>query len=143
MVDGVDLSPRALAVAKRNVEDYALESRIRLAQSDLFDAIPARRYDIIVSNPPYVDAPTMARLPAEYRSEPRMALSGGEDGLFLVRRILSAAKRHLKPRGVLVCEIGHNRRALERAYPRVPFTWLDTSAGDGLVFLLEREQFPG
>ena len=142
-VDGVDLSAGALAVARRNVADYRLASRIRLLQSNLFDAIPARRYDLIVSNPPYVNAAGMARLPDEYRSEPRMALAGGDDGLALVHRILEASRRHLRPRGTLVCEIGHNRKALERAYPRVPFTWLDTSAGDGFVFLLEKEQLPG
>lgn len=142
-VDGVDLSAGALAVARRNVADYRLAGRIRLVRSDLFDAIPDRRYDLIVCNPPYVNAATMARLPDEYQSEPRMALAGGEDGLVLTHRILQTSRRHLNPRGALVCEIGHNRRALERAYPRVPFTWLDTSAGDGYVFLLEREQIPG
>ena len=141
-VDGVDLSSGALAVAKRNVTAYRLASRVRLVQSDLYRAIPDKRYDLIVSNPPYVNAASMAKLPDEYRSEPRMALAGGEDGLLLVRRILEASRRHLNPRGTLVCEIGHNRRALERAYPRLPFTWLDTSAGDGYVFLLERDQLP-
>jgi len=143
-VDGVDLSAGALAVARRNVAAYRLASRIRLVKSDLFNAIPGRRrYDLVVSNPPYVDAAGMARLPDEYRSEPHMALAGGRDGLALVHRILEGARRHLHPRGTLVCEIGHNRKALERAYPRVPFTWLDTSAGNGFVFLLEREQIPG
>jgi ribosomal protein L3 glutamine methyltransferase len=142
-VDGVDLSSGALTVAKRNVAAYRLEKRIRLKQSNLFHAIPAQRYDLIVSNPPYVDAKSMASLPDEYRSEPRMALAGGEDGLVLVHRILAAMKLHLNPGGSLVCEIGHNRKALERAYPRMPFTWLDTSAGDGYVFLIGREQLPG
>jgi ribosomal protein L3 glutamine methyltransferase len=142
-VDAVDLSAGALAVARRNVADYRLASRIRLVQSNLFDTIPARRYDLIVSNPPYVNAAGMASLPDEYRSEPRMALAGGKDGLSLVHRIMEASRRHLNPRGTLVCEIGHNRKALERAYPRTPFTWLDTSAGDEYVFLLEREQIPG
>jgi ribosomal protein L3 glutamine methyltransferase len=141
-VDGVDLSAGALTVAKRNVQAYRLSSRIRLVRSNLFDAIPARRYDLIVSNPPYVNAASMAKLPGEYRAEPRMALAGGKDGLDLVRRILERARQHLRPGGTLVCEIGHNRKALERAYPRLPFTWLDTSAGDGYVFLLEREQLP-
>jgi ribosomal protein L3 glutamine methyltransferase len=142
-VDAVDLSRGALAVAKRNVADYGLGSRIRLVRSNLFDAIRRRRYDLIMSNPPYVKAVSMANLPDEYRSEPRMALAGGEDGLMLVRRILEVSRRHLNPRGTLVCEIGHNRKALERAYPRMPFTWLDTSAGDGYVFLIEREHLPG
>ena len=142
-VQGVDLSSGALAVARRNVKAYRLEKRIQLVHSNLFDAISERRYDLIVSNPPYIDAKTMARLPDEYLAEPRMALAGGKDGLELVHKILVAAKRQLTPHGTLVCEIGHNRKVLERAYPRVPFTWLDTSAGDGYVFLIGREQLPG
>ncbi|MEI6719300.1 MAG: 50S ribosomal protein L3 N(5)-glutamine methyltransferase [Betaproteobacteria bacterium] len=142
-VQGVDLSSGALAVARRNVKAYRLEKRIQLVHSNLFDAISERRYDLIVSNPPYVDGKTMARLPDEYLAEPRMALAGGKDGLELVHKILVAAKRQLTPHGTLVCEIGHNRKVLERAYPRVPFTWLDTSAGDGYVFLVGREQLPG
>ena len=142
-VDAADLSAGALAVAKRNVADYRLASRVRLVRSNLFDSIASRRYDLIVSNPPYVDAAAMACLPDEYRAEPRMALAGGKDGLVLVHRIMQAARRQLNPRGVLVCEIGHNKRALERACPRIPFTWLDTSAGDRYVFLLERGQLPG
>lgn len=142
-VDGVDLSSGALAVARRNVEAYGLAGRIRLTRSNLFRSIPGRRYDLIVSNPPYVDAKSMAKLPDEYLSEPRMALAGGKDGLALVHGIMSAAKRQLRPKGTLLCEIGHNRKALERAYPRTPFTWLDTSGGDGYVFLVGREQLPG
>ena len=142
-IDGADLSTGALAVAKRNVTDYHLGSRVRLVRSDLFKNLPGRRYDLIVSNPPYVNAAAMARLPGEYRAEPSMALAGGDDGLILVRRILAQAGRQLAPGGILVCEIGHNRRVLERAYPHTPFTWLDTSAGDEFVFLLEREQLPG
>ena len=142
LVDAADLSSAAMSVALRNVSDYRLKKRIRLLPSDLFDALGGRRYDLIVSNPPYVSAKSMAALPAEYLREPRMSLAGGRDGLLLVHRILTQAKRHLRPRGALVCEIGHNRASLERAYPRVPFTWLETSAGDGFVFLLEREQLP-
>ncbi len=142
-VDAADLSAGALNVARRNVKDYRLGRRIRLVRSDLFTCLAERRYNLIVSNPPYVTAASMGKLPSEYRAEPRMALAGGDDGLLLVRRILTGAKRHLKPRGTLVCEIGHNRRALERAFPRLPFTWLETSAGVGIVFLLEREQIPG
>ncbi len=141
-VDAVDLSSGALAVARRNVADYRLLRRISLRQADLFESLRTRPYDLIVSNPPYVDARAMERLPEEYKSEPRMALAAGSDGLKLVRRILSGAKRHLAPNGTLVCEIGHNRNVLERAYPRLPFTWLETSAGDGLVFALERDQLP-
>lgn len=141
-VDAVDLSRGALSVARRNVANYGLERRVALMHSDLFESLPARRYDLIVSNPPYVNAPTMARLPQEYRHEPHMALAAGSDGLKLVYRVLAGARRHLAPRGMLVCEIGHNRAALERTCPELPFTWLETSAGDGLVFALEREQLP-
>jgi ribosomal protein L3 glutamine methyltransferase len=104
--------------------------------------LAGQRYDLIVSNPPYVNADSMKRLPREYLAEPRMALAGGDDGLVLVREILAKARSHLSPRGLLVCEIGHNRKALERAFPRLPFTWLETSAGDRFVFALEREQLP-
>ena len=141
-VDAVDLSAAALAVAGRNVAAYRMTRRIRVVRSNLFESIPQRRYDLIVSNPPYVDATAMAALPDEYRAEPRMALAGGKDGLWLVRKILAGARARLHPRGTLICEIGHNRKALERAYPRVPFTWLETSAGDGFLFLLEKEQLP-
>ncbi len=141
-VDAVDLSTAALAVAKRNVSDYGLRQRVELARSDLFSSLTLRRYDLIVSNPPYVNAAAMGALPDEYRAEPRMALVGGPDGLELVRRILTGARHRLKPKGVLVCEIGHNRRALERAFPKLPFTWLQTSGGNGLVFLLEKDQLP-
>lgn len=141
-VDAVDLSSGALAVARRNIADYRLGRRIRLLRSDLFCELPAHRYDLIVSNPPYVNAAAMKRLPREYLREPRMALAAGDDGLAFVRRILAQAKRHLSPRGTLVCEIGHNRKALEHVYPRLPFTWLETSAGDRLVFLLDRTQLP-
>lgn len=143
LVDAVDLSSAALAVAKRNVTEYHLAGRIRLLRSDLFTTLSRKRYDLIVSNPPYVDSASMDRLPDEYRAEPRMALAGGKDGLWLVRKILAGARAHLNPGGVLVCEIGHNREALERAYPKMPFTWLETSSGDGFVFMLEQEQLPG
>ena len=141
-VEAADLSSGALAVAKRNVDQYDLARRVTLVRSDLFSALADRRYDLIVSNPPYVTAANMARLPHEYRAEPRMALAGGGDGLVLVRKILSQAKHHLKPGGVLVCEVGRNRKGMERAFPGLAFTWLDTSAGDGVVFLLEKEQLP-
>ena len=141
-VDAVDLSAGALAVARKNIAAYRLGRRVKPLRSDLFASLAERRYDLIVSNPPYVDQANMRKLPAEYLAEPRMALAGGEDGLQLVRRILAQARMHLNPRGVLVCEVGHNRKALERAFPKLPFTWLDTSAGDGLVFLLEREHLP-
>lgn len=142
-VDAADISAAALAVAKRNVARYRLQSRIRLIRSDLFAALGQERYDLVVANPPYVTGAAMRALPAEYRHEPRLALSGGPSGLDLVNRILKDACAHLKPRGLLVCEIGHNRKALERAYPRLPFVWPQTSAGPGLVFILEREVLAG
>ena len=142
-VDAVDLSNDALDVARRNVEDYALPDRVRLLRSDLFAKLGGRRYDVIVSNPPYVDAPSMRALPQEYRHEPRLALAGGADGLDVVRRIIAVAADHLTTEGILVVEIGHNRAALEAAYPRLPFTWLETSAGDEHVFLLRRADLVG
>ena len=142
-VDAVDLSPEALEVARRNVEDYALQSRVRLVQSDLFASLSGRRYQVIVSNPPYVDAADMATLPQEYRHEPRMALAGGEDGLEIVRGILARARVHLAPEGILIVEVGSGRQRVEAAFPDLEFTWLETSAGGDPVFLLERDQLPG
>ena len=141
-IDAADLSAEALQVARRNVKDYALGKRVRLIKTDLFDRLAARRYDLILSNPPYVNAAAMCALPREYRHEPRLALAGGRDGLALVHRLLARAAAHLHPEGVLVVEIGHNRAALEKAYPRLPFTWLTTSAGDDYVFLLRKEDLP-
>jgi len=141
-VDAVDLSEDALAVARRNIADYQLEQRVRPVHSDLFNNLTGRRYDLIISNPPYVNAASMAELPTEYRKEPEMALAGGKDGLDLVRIMLRKAKRHLNPGGILVVEIGHNRDDLEAAYPAVPFTWLDTAAGDEYVFLLNHDELP-
>jgi ribosomal protein L3 glutamine methyltransferase len=138
-VDAVDLSPDALAVARRNVDDYGLASRVELVQSDLFGALAGRAYDIVLSNPPYVKAASMRTLPEEYRREPEMALASGRDGLDHTRTILAEAPRFLAPGGLLVVEIGHNRKALERAYPRLPFRWPRTSAGPGYVFVLTRE----
>jgi len=139
-IDAVDLSADALDVARRNVADYGLDDQLSLIQSDLFTALEGRRYDLIVSNPPYVNAPSMQTLPEEYRREPVGALASGEDGLEHVRTILREAPRHLNKGGLLVVEIGHNRDALEEAFPEVPFTWLEVSAGDEHVFLLTREQ---
>ena len=141
-VDAIDLSPDALQVARRNVTDYGLESRVHLIESDAFTAIDSQRYDLIISNPPYVNAESMAELPDEYRREPELALASGEDGLDFTRIILSKAADHLNPGGVLVVEIGHNRDALEDAFPETPFVWLDTTAGDDFVFLLRREDLP-
>lgn len=141
-VDASDVSAAALAVARRNVERYALQQRVRLVRSNVFAALSGQRYDLILCNPPYVKDATMRKLPREYHHEPHRALAGGRDGLDFVRRMLAEAGAHLEPQGVLVCEIGHNRRALERAYPRTPFNWLETSAGPDHVFLLERGQLP-
>ncbi len=138
-VDAVDLSKDALAVAAVNVADYGMAERIALVESDLFAALQGRTYDVIVSNPPYVDAESVAALPPEYRAEPALALGSGEDGLDATRQILAAAKAHLNPGGLLVVEIGHNRDVLEAACPDLPFVWLDTAGGDQFVFLLRRE----
>jgi len=141
-VDAADLSANALAVAGRNVARHRLRGRVRLIRSDLLAQLGRRRYDLILSNPPYVNAPAMRALPREYRFEPRMALAGGADGLALVRRILAQAAAHLQVHGLLVCEIGDNRKALERAFPRVPFAWPQTAAGSDQVFVLSREDLP-
>ena len=141
-VDAADLSDDALAVAKRNVADYKLARRIRLVRSDLFSALGGCRYDLIVTNPPYVKAASMRTLPEEYRREPRMALASGTDGLDHARLILREAAAHLNPKGVLAMEIGHNRRALERAFPGTPFRWPNTSGGRGFVLTLRREELP-
>ncbi|MEF8719271.1 MAG: 50S ribosomal protein L3 N(5)-glutamine methyltransferase [Candidatus Accumulibacter necessarius] len=141
-IDAVDLSPDALAVARHNVADYDLAARIRLVEGNLFAGLKSRRYDLIIANPPYVNAVAMATLPAEYRREPELALASGDDGLDLTRAILAGARRQLRPHGLLVVEIGHNREALEAAFPETPFTWLDTTAGDQYVFLLHRDDLP-
>jgi len=141
-VDAADLAAGALAVARKNVARYKLEKRVHLVKSDLFGALQGRRYDLIVSNPPYVTSRTMEKLPPEYRHEPALALAAGSDGLRTVRRILTEAGRHLNRHGLLVCEIGGNRRVLERAYPQLEFAWPQTS-DPGTVFILEREQLPG
>jgi len=142
MIDAVDISHEALQVAKKNVSDYDLEHRIDLIQSDLFGGLAGRRYDLIISNPPYVSTASMAALPEEYRHEPRNALASGEDGLEATRAILREAANHLTDQGVLIVEIGHNRDILEQVFPQTPFTWLETSAGDEFVFLLKRDQLP-
>jgi ribosomal protein L3 glutamine methyltransferase len=139
-VDAVDLSTDALAVAKRNVEDYQLEKRVHLIQSDLYDKVPAKKYDLIVSNPPYVNSTAMASLPAEYRHEPNMALAGGKDGMDLVRRIVKEAKQRLTAKGLLIVEIGNEFAHAETAFHDLGLTWLSTSAGDASVFLLTADQ---
>lgn len=141
-IDAVDLSLDALEVAAINVEEYGLEDRISLIHTDLFEGLEGT-YDLIVSNPPYVDAESVDTLPDEYLHEPELALGSGQDGLDATREIILQAAKFLNPKGVLLVEIGHNRDALEAAYPELPFTWLETSGGDGFVFLLTREQLLG
>lgn len=142
-VDAVDLSPAALAVAERNVADYELQDRVSLIESDLFAKLGGKQYDLIISNPPYVDAGSVAALPQEYLHEPKLALGSGHDGLDATRIILKNAAQHLTENGVLIVEIGHNRDVLEAAYPDLPFTWLDVSAGDEYVFMLHRNDLSG
>jgi ribosomal protein L3 glutamine methyltransferase len=122
-VHASDLSSAALAVARRNVEQHGLRERVRLIRSDLFAGLGAMRYDLIVSNPPYVSSAAMRRLPAEYRYEPGLALAAGKDGLELLRRVLADAPAHLSPAGLLVCEVGDGRRNVERAFAATPFLW--------------------
>ena len=133
-IDAVDISKNALAVAARNVGDHGLDDRITLHRGDLFAPLSARRYDLIISNPPYVDAEGMARLPRECRAEPKLAFDGGADGLDIIRRILVKAKSHLSPQGGLLCEIGRGRDNLEAAFPALPLLWLDTEDSEGEVF---------
>ena len=141
-IDATDLSADALEVAKRNVDDYQLLDRIRLHQCNLYGRL-AGRYDVIVANPPYVDAASMAELPAEYRAEPALALAAGDDGLEVIRRIIDEAPAYLTANGVLVVEVGRDRPALEKAYPDLPFVWLETRSGDDLVFLLTADDLRG
>jgi ribosomal protein L3 glutamine methyltransferase len=133
-IDAVDISRDALDVAARNIADYGLEDRVTLHRGDLFRPLGEKRYDLIISNPPYVDAHGMAELPRECRAEPKLAFDGGADGIDIVRRILDQAGRHLTPQGGLLCEIGRCRPALETAYPQTDFLWLDTEESDGEVF---------
>ena len=138
-VDAVDISTDALAVARINVKDYDLDERVRLIESNAFAALSDERYDVIISNPPYVNADSMAALPEEYRREPELALASGTDGLDFTRTLIAQAARHLTPNGILIVEIGHNKDALELAFPRLSFVWLDTSAGDRFVFMLRHK----
>ena len=139
-VDAVDVSAAALAVARANVRWHRLGRRVRLVRSDHFSALKRSTYDIIVTNPPYVGARELNSLPPEYRHEPRVALAAGRTGLDSVRVILREAARHLRPRGLLVVEVGNSERALRRAFPRLPFMWLQFERGGGGVFLLTREE---
>jgi len=138
-IDAADISKDALDVAKRNVADYDLKDRVRLLQGDLLGALGKRKYDLIISNPPYVTAESMQNLPPEYRHEPTAALAAGDDGLDIVRRILAGAKQHLKTGGLLAIEVGHNKDIVDAAFPALPITWVDTDSGEGKIFLLRRE----
>jgi ribosomal protein L3 glutamine methyltransferase len=137
-VTASDISRPALELARANVELHGLGERVRLLRSDLFEAFaPDARFDLVLCNPPYVNEASMTELPAEFLHEPRLALAGGDDGMDLVRRLLREAPRHLRPGGVLVVEIGHERAHFEAAFPRLPAHWLPVSAGDDAVFLVE------
>ncbi len=139
-VDAVDISADALAVARRNVDDYALQDRITLIESNLYANVPTKKYDLIVTNPPYVNSTSMEKLPEEYRREPQIALAGGSDGMDLVRQIVAGARERLTAEGVLVVEIGNEREHAERAFPQLEMTWMSTSAGDDMAFLATAAQ---
>lgn len=138
-VDAVDLSPDALEVAKINVADHELGGRVNLYQGDLFAPLKNKKYDLIITNPPYVDHDEMAVLPEEYRTEPAMALDGGPDGLDIVRRILAEAPKHLNAGGGMICEIGTGREIIEEEFPDLDFFWLDTEESQGEVFWITAE----
>ncbi|MGK5068530.1 50S ribosomal protein L3 glutamine methyltransferase [compost metagenome] len=139
-VDAVDISADALAVAKRNVDTYKLQDRVHLIESDLYANVPAKKYDLIISNPPYVNSASMGALPQEYLAEPQIALDGGSDGMDLVRKIIAGAAERLTDDGILMIEIGNEREYAEAAFGALGLTWLTTSAGDDMVFLLTAEQ---
>lgn len=141
-VDAVDLSADALQVARRNVDEYGFGDRITLVKSDLFDALKNKRYDIIVSNPPYVTDAAMAKLPKEYTHEPKLALAGGADGMTFVKTIARQARGHLKRGGLLFVEVGDGRAEVERVVGEIPITWLTTSAGDDMVFMARQDELP-
>ncbi|AUT68024.1 MULTISPECIES: 50S ribosomal protein L3 N(5)-glutamine methyltransferase [Paraburkholderia] len=142
-IDAVDLSPSALEVAARNVHDYQLDERVALFEGDLYAPLPERRYDVIITNPPYVNAESMKALPAEYKHEPEMALAGGADGMDIVRRIIADARNWLTDEGVLVIEIGNERAHVEAAFGGLDLVWMSTSAGDDNVFLIQASDLPG
>jgi ribosomal protein L3 glutamine methyltransferase len=135
-VDALDISADALHVCRRNLKRLRLSGRVQALRSDYFGAVPGRRYDIIVSNPPYVGRAEMRSLPPEYRHEPRLGLIAGKDGLDAVRAIFAAAPRHLEPDGILVVEVGNSETALMKAFPRMRFVWPEISMGGGGVFIL-------
>jgi len=139
-IDVVDISQDAIDVCNINIANYGLENQITAIKSDMFSALAGKKYDIIISNPPYVDAPSMAALPAEYQNEPQLALGSGTAGLDHTHTLLREAASYLNDDGLLIVEIGHNREALEAAYPNTIFNWLETSSGNEFVFLLTKEQ---
>ncbi|VVE81289.1 50S ribosomal protein L3 N(5)-glutamine methyltransferase [Pandoraea sputorum] len=142
-IDAVDISHDALDVAKINVADYGLDDRVALHLGDLYAPLPdGKRYEVIITNPPYVNEGSMQVLPAEYRHEPRLALAGGDDGMDIVRRIIAGARERLTDDGVLVVEIGNERPFVEATFPELPITWLATSAGDDMVFLVQAADLP-
>jgi ribosomal protein L3 glutamine methyltransferase len=141
-IDAIDISPDALVVACRNIADYQLDGRVKAIESDLFAAVRGKRYDLILSNPPYVTSAAMDALPPEYHHEPTLALAAGADGLDVVRRILAEAHDYLNPGGVLAIEVGHNQELVTAAFPDLPAVWLDTEHAEGKVFLLTREDLP-
>lgn len=141
-IDAADISPDALAVTARNLAEHRLEDRVRPIESDLFAALTGRRYDLILTNPPYVTSAAVAAFPPEYAAEPRLAHIGGEDGLDLVRRIVAGARAHLNPGAKLVCEIGDGRAAFEAAFPDLDLVWLDTAESEGEVFFAAAEALP-
>ncbi|MBC3930459.1 50S ribosomal protein L3 N(5)-glutamine methyltransferase [Undibacterium curvum] len=136
-VDAVDISADALEVARKNVATYELQDRVNLIQSDLYTNVPDKQYDLIITNPPYVNSGSMASLPQEYLHEPQIALAGGDDGMDLVRKIVAGAAQRLKDDGILMVEIGNERAFAEAAFPELNLTWVSTSAGDDMVFLIE------
>jgi ribosomal protein L3 glutamine methyltransferase len=138
-----DISPGALEVAERNLKEHGLHDRIALREGDLFAPLEGARFDLILANPPYVDEATIGGFPPEFAAEPKIAHAGGADGLEIVRRILERAHAHLKPEGVLVCEVGGARERLEREFPQLPFVWLDTEDAPGETFLLRAADFEG
>ena len=143
-IDAVDISPDALAVAQHNVADYGLQDRINLVRSDMFRNVNAedKTYDVILSNPPYVTQASMSTLPPEYLHEPQIGLGSGEDGMNAIREIVAGARAYLNVGGLLLVEAGHNRNLVESAFPSLPFTWVDSPAGENKVFLLRRDELP-
>lgn len=139
-VDVIDISQDAIDVANINIANYGLEAQVTAIKSDMFSALSGKKYDVIISNPPYVDAPSMAALPAEYQNEPQLALGSGIAGLDHTHTILREAANYLNDDGILIVEIGHNRDALEDAYPNIIFNWLEVSSGTEFVFLLTKSQ---